>query len=33
MLGKHLLMASMAVVSSAAFLGLAVLGWGGFGAF
>ena len=33
MLGKHLLMASIAVVSSALFLGLAVLGWGGFGAF
>ena len=33
MLGKHLLMASIAVVSSAFFLGLAVLGWGGFGAF
>jgi hypothetical protein len=33
MLGKHLLMASIAVVSSALFIGLAVLGWGGFGAF
>ena len=33
MLGEHLLMALMAVVSSALFLGLAVLGWGGFGAF
>jgi protein-S-isoprenylcysteine O-methyltransferase Ste14 len=33
MLGKHLLMASIAVVSSALFVGLAVLGWGGFGAF
>jgi hypothetical protein len=29
MLGKHLLMALMAVVSSAVFLGLAALGWGG----
>jgi hypothetical protein len=33
MLGKHLLMASITIVSSAFFLGLAVLGWGGFGAF
>src|SRR5262252_6726340 len=33
MLGKHLPMASIAVVSSSFFLGLAVLGWGGFGAF
>ena len=33
MLGKHLLMASIAVVSSALFLGLAVLGCGGFDAF
>src|ERR1700751_4073020 len=33
MLGEHLLTASIAVVSSALFLGLAVLGWGGFGAF
>jgi protein-S-isoprenylcysteine O-methyltransferase Ste14 len=33
MIGEHLLMASIAVVSSAVFLGLAVLGWGGFGAF
>ena len=30
MLGKRLLMASTAIVSSAFFLGLAVLGWGGF---
>jgi hypothetical protein len=33
MLGKHLLMASIAVVSSALFVRLVVLGWGGFGAF
>src|ERR1700757_2647373 len=33
MIGEHLLMASIAVVSSAVFLGLAVLGCGGFGAF
>src|SRR6201987_6414793 len=33
MLGKHLLMDLMAFVTSAVFLGLAVLGWGGFGAF
>jgi protein-S-isoprenylcysteine O-methyltransferase Ste14 len=33
MLGEHLLMASIAIVSSALFLGLAVLGWGRFGAF
>jgi protein-S-isoprenylcysteine O-methyltransferase Ste14 len=33
MLGKHLLMVSISVVSSALFIGLAVLGWGGFGAF
>jgi protein-S-isoprenylcysteine O-methyltransferase Ste14 len=33
MLGKHLLTASIAIVSSALFIGLAVIGWGGFSAF
>ncbi len=33
MAGKHLLMAFAAVVTTALFIGLAVLGWGGFDAF
>ena len=32
-LSKHLLMASVAVISTALFIGLAVLGWGGIGPF